>query len=481
MIAKLRDSLLPPIVLAAILACGLIAAWAIVGGFAYSLIPSTPTLYENLQITPEGKVLIAQMRPGASQYTYRTLDGQEVKSFNFDGSSLTGLALPDTAPNGPAMWAQLVIGLTEAASPPNFWYLVHDNQAAGHAYLVGYSSESKQLIGYIGQKGFRSELPPADEQFPMDRNSFVNRTSYTSSGLYYRPGYEPNISPYEEGGLGGVFIAASGKLWMVDLAKRSAENIPTPDDVLSVSSTYEPYQTSLGTQIRSGIDLQTAVRTKREIVLFDRYGKQSRSLRIPEQFLREPIQLTHWWTKEPIYVVDHWSRKGPPEVYWFDSDGKEIKHVSVPLARYSGETPESTAWTLAVFCPAPLILAIFSFIIMPVGMAVSGQSDSLSAAFGESVAAAWPGFLTVCLISLAVSVICYRRHRQQSETGAAAWAIFVLIAGPAGYVGYLLHRRWGTKETCQKCHEVSPRDRDACLHCGTVFPLPVPKGIEILA
>jgi predicted amidophosphoribosyltransferase len=36
-------------------------------------------------------------------------------------------------------------------------------------------------------------------------------------------------------------------------------------------------------------------------------------------------------------------------------------------------------------------------------------------------------------------------------------------------------------ECCQTCHKETPRDRDACLHCGAEFSPPAMKGIEIFA
>jgi hypothetical protein len=41
--------------------------------------------------------------------------------------------------------------------------------------------------------------------------------------------------------------------------------------------------------------------------------------------------------------------------------------------------------------------------------------------------------------------------------------------------------RWPATECCVNCRKISPRDRDACLHCGTEFPPPALKGIEIFA
>jgi hypothetical protein len=73
------------------------------------------------------------------------------------------------------------------------------------------------------------------------------------------------------------------------------------------------------------------------------------------------------------------------------------------------------------------------------------------------------------------------RHRRYAHHGAIAWAIFVLITGVPGFIGYLLHRRWPVVVRCEHCGAQTPRDRDTCLNCGTAFPPPAPKGIEVFA
>jgi hypothetical protein len=84
-------------------------------------------------------------------------------------------------------------------------------------------------------------------------------------------------------------------------------------------------------------------------------------------------------------------------------------------------------------------------------------------------------------MSLLLAAWCYRRHRRFEERGALVWAAFVFLTGPAGIVGYLLHRRWPASERCAACGTVVPRDREECLACEAQFPPPAPEGIEIFA
>jgi ABC-type amino acid transport system permease subunit len=132
--------------------------------------------------------------------------------------------------------------------------------------------------------------------------------------------------------------------------------------------------------------------------------------------------------------------------------------------------PSPALATIELLFLRPLSQAGFSFVYSDFGKAV------LSSLLAHSIA-----LLFVCLFSLALAAWCHRRHLQYSQQTAAAWALFVMILGLPGLIGYLLHRRWPATEFCANCHKISPRDRDACLHCGTSFPPPAPKGIEICA
>jgi hypothetical protein len=87
----------------------------------------------------------------------------------------------------------------------------------------------------------------------------------------------------------------------------------------------------------------------------------------------------------------------------------------------------------------------------------------------------------VWTVSAILAALCYRHHRRYTDRGGAAWALFVLVMGVPGAVGYWLHRQWPATERCDHCGAVVPRDRDGCLACAAEFPAPALKGIEVLA
>jgi hypothetical protein len=138
---------------------------------------------------------------------------------------------------------------------------------------------------------------------------------------------------------------------------------------------------------------------------------------------------------------------------------------------------------VVLLAPSPALAAIQLLFLTPLsqthgrGFAFQDFGNSvLSAARADALA-----LLLVLLVSAGLAIWCHRRQRRHSDQGAVAWAVFVLAMGLPGFVGYLLHRRWPATEFCANCRKISPRDRDACLHCGNPFPQPAPKGIEIFA
>jgi hypothetical protein len=138
-----------------------------------------------------------------------------------------------------------------------------------------------------------------------------------------------------------------------------------------------------------------------------------------------------------------------------------------PLARdvavNSNDSRELAEWLMVVLFGSPSVLAAYH------------------SAF-QAMPAPWsPQILVTCALAIVAAVQCYRRQRRYMNDEAVAWAMFALLLGLPGLVGYFLHRRWPATEYCANCRKTSPRDRDACLHCSTPFPPPAPKGIEIFA
>ena len=142
----------------------------------------------------------------------------------------------------------------------------------------------------------------------------------------------------------------------------------------------------------------------------------------------------------------------------------------------------------AILVPGPIEASVHRLFLLPLSNSARvlrhptvSASSQFSYWFEIFFACSLIPLVMLGAVSTVLATWCYRRHRRYSQNGALAWALFVFLFGAPSLAGYLLHRRWSVTEKCQHCGEVTPRDRDACLHCDTEFPLPALKGIEIFA
>ena len=143
----------------------------------------------------------------------------------------------------------------------------------------------------------------------------------------------------------------------------------------------------------------------------------------------------------------------------------------------------------AVLVPSFGMFAFTQFLMVPLGIkayhTVGVSSIGTLDQFVANCNAMWNvsrvPLVILFAFSVVLAILCYRRHRRIAERSSLLWALFVFLLGAPGFIGYELHRRWPVREKCQHCGAITPRDRDACLDCGTEFPLPPLKGIEIFA
>ena len=165
-----RDAIVQPVLLAVSLAVGAGAVWVVVVGWcqiiSHQFIPR-PDVYDSVEYRLDGTPLI-RTREGGHYYTetYRTLDGKSVPSEEARrGISRSRLFGPPSGRMGMARldWRVRILGYTDLREPPTLWYFVHTGRQRGRGYFAGYDSETKSCVGYIGQNGFRPDLPPADD------------------------------------------------------------------------------------------------------------------------------------------------------------------------------------------------------------------------------------------------------------------------------------------------------------------------------
>jgi hypothetical protein len=142
-----------------------------------------------------------------------------------------------------------------------------------------------------------------------------------------------------------------------------------------------------------------------------------------------------------------------------------------------GEQALSSLMALAV--PAPVALLAIEVWIASTADVARGQAMGVRAMLERS----WPSLAAVLALSSVLAAIVWGWGRAfgLSRRERVVWAGFVLLFGVPGCAGFLLHRRWPVREPCPHCQARVARDRDTCAHCGTPFPAPALKGIEIFA
>jgi hypothetical protein len=168
-------------------------------------------------------------------------------------------------------------------------------------------------------------------------------------------------------------------------------------------------------------------------------------------------------------------------VYRVAADGSVADKTE--LALENGSTlPRTRQAELAyavVTVPAPAVLLAGGSYMA----AMVEPRQSFATALWNLLSANWPAVavMTAIAAALAAGAWWWARAFGLAPRERAAWAVFVLLLGIPGLVGFLLHRRWPARVTCPTCGERTACDHDACTRCDTTFPAPALNGTEIFA
>ncbi len=480
----------PPIVLATILALGMLVVWASawVLGSAFS---TTSTASESLSLTREGKAYVQRSDPAMRASTYRTLEGEPIDDASFfkpSGEPRWGapeqiyLRAADNQskkarPN--LDWSQRVAGFRDRGSPPTYWYEIHDAEPNGSVYFAGYDSRSKRSIGYIGRGGFRPDAPPPEDQLPLV--AVHDGYQHRRNGAY---GSEPHVGPAAES---LVYLESGGRLLGVDLARRTVREIPLPGSVVSLTE-YDaavPINASgeEGASVAAtATAMRLAVRTAEEVTVLDGQGEVVQRQPIPTSLAEKSFNL-YLCSKELVFETGTFpAATESHELYWVNEKGKIVRQTEVRLLGHGiASNPRKTAWQTLGVLPVPALIALGTLLLNPWDYVADGKSSNFLEALARSLNEVWPPLLAICMVGAILGLWVHRRHRRVSPRGAMAWAVFVFLAGVTGLAAYWLHRRWPAREKCGKCGTLAPRDRDECLSCGHPYPTPALLGSEIFA
>lgn len=499
--------LLSSLLLALVLSLGTGIVWGVLWGFwedrvierqvwRHGLTESgnEDLFFPPLRIAIDGTAVIDAISDSGSGTRIRTLDGDDtdlVRTFGFDWipstAWLTESPTESLAHSSiPVEWPRRILVASDRGFAPQYWYLIHDGRPKGSAWLEGFDSTNKQRVGYIGRNGYRNTPPTADDLFPMVWHVFQELSFFDScagwssldqfreiSSLSDRKDTSDSISPWV------TYLVTDGSLVEIDLRERKVRTLL--EDLGIVFAIWVSHLTTESTFSTYARRRFIAARSADRLWIVDPLTNQSRELPIPDG-LENGWPLHLFLLDDQILHMIMPTQWGDPfRLLWFSRDGRLLNEraVSVPLPNY---IPFSRPfnWGYPASLPMPIVHAMNFF-----------RSDLLEhlqegpeAICNEAWRASWrrwrASFVALCMVSIPLALWCFRRHRRYAQPGAWAWFVFVLLLGPPGLIGYLLHRRWPIREPCPACGRPAVVDRDTCQHCGTAFPTPELQGIEVL-
>ena len=476
-----KISYLRPLLLAATLAIGFGTLWsALVTWLGTSLEQAwrgeKEPPYERLVVSSPGTPLIESTpRDNLSQASYRDLTGQVHDAPDPDeillGATLAGEPGTPGFLESSLGWEQRLRTFMDEREPTANWFFVHDGKPQGSGYFAGYERVSNRLIGYIGLSGFRSHSVPAEERIPVPGYLAVGWSNWSSAPFYL--GRRWAIRP-ERWDLPPrlVHVPDEHLLRQVDLAARTVTTVfETPEHIESVGIPW--VSSSSAGHVKK--EQPILVRTSQKIYALDHEHNVTRTFTIPTEIDRQ--SSVTWYAIDNGEAIAHSDR--PSLVYRIAAEGAILERLKVSIHTGSGVSNETQAFLLALALPVPAL-------VLPIEPGTRMRADqgwSYGAAVRSTPISSLTALAAVLALASVLAVITWRRSRQfgVSRRMQIAWTLFVALFGVPSFVGYLLHRRWPVREPCPSCHEQAARDRAACSHCGTRFPEPALKGIEIFA
>jgi len=334
---KRKAMWLAEIPMALIVALGIFVVWGCAFGFTWSTAKSylAASVTESIYVLGNGQPVIAVSRtsvPAANRQEYRDLAGKRVPPPEYR-QTINGTILYNERDFPQSLtWDQRIIAFYDPLDPSLAWFLIRDGQI-GRAYFVAYHLDTKLPVEYIGNKGFRTTMPPAAEMFRM-RSMYAQLSKPSEQGTQERKTFSDAV----------WYLASGGRLYRIDLRRHSVTpaKLDLNEPVLSVSTSGR------------NNDPRLMVQTKGHVVFLD-HKEQGYSVPITAVPKRDRVQIYSLPERQLLAVVtDLESEAGrrKMELVWIDSSGKVTKTRTLRLR--SGEPQDDTAVFLPFLLPAPL-------------------------------------------------------------------------------------------------------------------------------
>ncbi|MEI8229248.1 MAG: hypothetical protein WCH77_13440 [Planctomycetota bacterium] len=339
-----------------------------------------------------------------------------------------------------------------------------------HGYFQGFQAENRKLIGYLGRNGFQENRPDPSECLTfLELDSFVISPPDSGFGVDRFPSgqSEPQNWMYALEQNRRVWLATSEGISQVNLGTRTFQLFAPLKDVRNLFFMMDHgYQR-----------LIFIARTPQAFHFFDESGKQ---IALAEYPWKEGSQVEIFLpdSNEPVLVDKHRGARGnDPEtevtIYRFDGQGKLIKKFDQRLVRHeiSGNDTQ-TKPVVDIGQDAQTIMG--------------GSQRLLDYWKNFTSKTAIPEWTLYDLANLlftliVIGMMAVRQSRySQPWTTTIIWAVFLLLFGVGGWLGYRFSKRWPMLVNCNDCHKKRPVNQWDCPHCGKAFEKPTVLGTEIL-
>jgi hypothetical protein len=486
-----RFRILPALCLAAVLALGLQVAYALVliwcGAVGSQFFPSDDS-FQSLRYLADGTPLIVTHSFGRHyDYSVETLDGEMLPREALQDQALSTRFAgrrPRSAGHG---WPARIRGINDGRIPPVFWYLIHTEDADGRAYFVGYESETKRCIGYIGVSGARLEKPPPEECFPVDgrRMSARGQCAAPSAPHPWEPIYSTSRHSAEPMRGWMVYLVSQGRVLEIDLQKQSVRTVLEAEGIVSIelARRCRPAPDAEPSHDRIARSTYLAVQLLDRVLVVDPRGPERRSYPLPGELHGEAFEFLELFDGTALIVMMRRAVKTrrPTDLYWIGESEGTIRKETVELLYPAKTDPRLASALASLVAPVPAGWTVAATVVVPFVHLRDGEAAGYRAALGRALGELWPGVAVAFLLAAASTWFGLRRQRQYALPGSPAWAAFVFLLGVPGLLGYLFHRAWPVRKPCPACHAQVPRDRDACAACHAAFPEPAREGTEVFA
>jgi hypothetical protein len=444
---------------------------------------------ENLVVRSDGTPLIQVTTWKDYSISYRDLSGAKQADLEtadrVPAVRVTGVhETPGAFPGNPSWQRRLRLFFNDRAPTVN-WFFVHDGKTDGAGYFVGYERESNRRVGFIGLAGLRHDPVPVTERIPVRGALTADFVQWSSAPLWINLGRQTTFS-LARSDLPPrlVYVPSGNSVREVDLAAGTVTTILDASEPIESTGIPTLESWSGGHYAKEPPIL---VRTRQQIYALDRSHKTTRQFTIPDEVdLAGPVS---WYDLGDGQAIAQFIRAAPPAeyngtidqlIYRIGPDGAIQERYALTLQTGPPAKSMAGAQTLLLLgVPAPALLLV----VEPLAPFTSDPLQSYARRVVAAALMQWRGLTAVAGFSLLLAILAWRRCRSFGlpKRERVAWLIFVLLLGLPAFVGFLLGRRWPVRESCTTCHALAPRDRDDCANCGTRFPEPPLRGIEVFA